>query len=142
MKPQECRSRFSNARVARLATSGLRGPHMVPIVFAGEGDMIFTAVDAKPKRTRDLRRLANIEADPAVAVLVDHYSDDWEQLWWVRADGRARIVRDKAAMAPGIDLLVARYAQYQSVRPAGPLIAISVAKWTGWAARPDRPPIC
>lgn len=81
----------TEARVARLSTTRADGrPHVVPMTFAllsgGEhADALVTAVDAKPKRTTDLQRLRNIAANPAVSVLVDHYDDDWTQLWWVRA---------------------------------------------------------
>ena len=135
MNEDECRRRFAVARVARLATIGDAGPHLVPIVFAAAGDTIYTAVDGKPKRSRRLRRLANIRENRAVSVLVDRYNDDWEQLWWVRADGLATVVDDAEEMATGIDLLVGRYDQYRLERPDGPLIVISVRRWTGWEAR-------
>src|SRR4051794_4921374 len=89
------RERFAAARVARLATSG---PHIVPICFALDGDTIWSAVDAKPKRTRALRRLENIARDPRVSVLTDHYDDsDWSRLWWARADGTATVHDDAPA---------------------------------------------
>ena len=82
------RALFAAARVARLATVTPDGsPHVVPIVFAVDGDTIYTAVDGKPKRSRQLQRLANIAAHPRVTVLADRYDEDWSQLWWVRADG-------------------------------------------------------
>jgi len=119
--------------VARLATVRPDGrPHLVPIVFAMDGDVLYTAVDAKPKRTTDLQRLANIAAHPDVAVLADHYADDWTHLWWVRADGRARIVADHDE---AIALLAAKYRQYAAEPPPGPVLAIDVARWSGWAAQ-------
>ena len=88
MTPHQARRRFAAARVARLATADAAGrPHIVPITFAVDGDVVYSAVDAKPKRRTALKRLANIAANPAVALLVDHYADDWNELWWVRADG-------------------------------------------------------
>ena len=129
-----CRELLTQAKVARLATAGPEGPHLVPVVFAADDDQIFTAVDQKPKSTRKLKRLANIERHPRVSLLADHYEDDWGRLWWVRADGNARIVSEDAAMTAGIDLLAAKYQQYRNQRPAGPLIVISVESWTGWAA--------
>ncbi|MBI3692389.1 MAG: pyridoxamine 5'-phosphate oxidase family protein, partial [Mycolicibacterium aromaticivorans] len=70
--------RFATATVARLATVTPDGPpHVVPIVFAVAESTIYTAVDGKPKTTQRLRRLANIEANPRVSILVDHYEDDW-----------------------------------------------------------------
>ena len=129
-----CRDRFTKARVARLATVGPDGPHLVPVVFAVDNDHLFVAVDHKPKRTTRLKRLTNIATNPLVSVLVDHYSDDWEQLWWVRADGEASIVTAPRDTTAGLDLLVAKYPQYRRQRPAGPLIDINVRSWSGWAA--------
>lgn len=134
MAESEARARFAGARVARLATlTGDGAPHVVPIVFALAGDVIYTAVDAKPKSTSALRRLANIAAHPAVAVLVDHYADDWTQLWWIRADGNAAVT-DEVGAEVGLRLLTERYPQYVAQPPPGPVIAIRVARWTGWQA--------
>ena len=96
--------------------------------------MVYTAVDAKPKTTRRLRRLANIESNPHVSLLVDHYADDWTQLWWVRVDGAATIHTDGAAMESAFRLLRAKYPQYQSVPLNGPVIAITVRRWSSWHA--------
>ena len=97
------------------------------------------AVDAKPKKTPNLRRLRNIRGNPQVAVLADHYDDDWTGLWWVRADGRAAIVEDSQQMAGPIALLAGRYRQYRESPPPGPVIDITVERWTGWAAAPPGP---
>ncbi|MDP9117618.1 MAG: TIGR03668 family PPOX class F420-dependent oxidoreductase [Actinomycetota bacterium] len=130
------RERFALARVARLATIGPAGaPHLVPIVFATAADVIYTAVDAKPKSTLQLRRLDNIAVDPGVSVLVDHYDDDWEQLWWARADGRARLLGASAERDTAISLLTDRYPQYSDEPPPGLVIAVEVLRWSGWAAR-------
>ncbi|BBX10021.1 TIGR03668 family PPOX class F420-dependent oxidoreductase [Mycolicibacterium aichiense] len=127
--------RFAAASVARLATVTPDGPpHVVPIVFAVAESMIFTAVDGKPKTTQRLRRLANIEANPRVSILVDHYDDDWSQLWWVRADGIAAIHHDDPVCERGYDLLRAKYQQYQYVPLNGPVIAVDVDQWTSWGA--------
>ena len=130
----EARARLAAARVATLATAGGDGqPHLVPVTFAVESGVIYTAVDHKPKTTPNLRRLRNIRENPRVAVLADHYAEDWDELWWVRADGQASILGDPDAMLHPLDLLAERYAQYRQARPAGPVIAIAVARWTGWA---------
>jgi PPOX class probable F420-dependent enzyme len=129
MTPAE---RFAGARVARLATVDPTGaPHLVPIVFALVGDVIHTAVDAKPKRHRRLRRLANIAHEARVSVLADHYDEDWSALWWVRADGVAR-VRESAPEA--VAALAGRYPQYRETPPPGPFIAIEVRRWSAWPA--------
>jgi PPOX class probable F420-dependent enzyme len=114
--------------------SGTGQPHIVPITFAQQGDRIFCAVDAKPKSTRQLARLRNIRENPGVAVLADHYEEDWSLLWWARADGRAEVLTGPAAMAEPIRLLVERYAQYEQRPPDGPVISILVGRWSGWAA--------
>jgi PPOX class probable F420-dependent enzyme len=127
--------RFTQSPVARLATVTPDGvPHLVPVVFAVAGDTIYTAVDAKPKTTRQLRRLANIENNPQASLLVDHYADDWTQLWWVRADGTATVHREGATMDSGYRLLRAKYPQYQSVSLDGPVIAVTVRRWRSWQA--------
>lgn len=121
------------ARVARLATVDRDGrPHVVPICFVLDGETLYTAVDQKPKRTRRLKRLENIEANPRVEVLVDHYEDDWSKLWWVRLGGTARIVEDPRA----VDLLVAKYPQYAERRPEGPVIAIEIEERSEWTSSP------
>ena len=124
------------ARIAHLATADANGkPHVVPITFAIENDTVFFAVDAKPKRTTNLKRLRNITANPSVAVLVDHYEEDWGRLWWVRVDGRARVLGEGAEPERAIGLLVSKYAQYRTARPRGPVVAISIDRISGWSAR-------
>jgi PPOX class probable F420-dependent enzyme len=120
--------------VARLATVSEDGkPHIVPMVFALDGDTLYFAVDAKPKTTTNLQRLKNIAANPSVAVLADHYEDDWNRLWWVRVDGTARVVTDSEQVRRAIDLLANRYAQYRENRPDGPVVAIHIDRLTGWS---------
>jgi PPOX class probable F420-dependent enzyme len=132
----EMRNRAAAARVGRLATVTSEGrPHLVPVCFAiaGPDDTIVSAVDTKPKRTTELRRLANLQANPAVSLLVDQYDDDdWSQLWWVRVDGSARVVRAGTAYDESITALVAKYPQYREAPPAGPAIVITATRWHGW----------
>lgn len=133
MRPDEARELFVAARVGRLTTVDEGGrPHVVPAVFAVRGSVLVIAVDDKPKAHRDLRRLRNIRANPAVSVLVDHYEEDWARLWWVRADGTARVLTE--GFEAEIDWLVEKYEQYQRMRPAGPVIRLDVDRWTGWSA--------
>jgi PPOX class probable F420-dependent enzyme len=131
----EARTRFVGARVARLATSDSSGqPHLVPIVFAVDGDRLFTAVDHKPKRGVALRRLANISGNPKVSVLVDEYDEDWSRLWWARADGLAAVLDPGSADSTlALDRLVERYPEYQRLRPGGPVVSIEVHRWSGWS---------
>lgn len=131
----EARARFAAARVARLATVDPEGrPHLVPITFAVDGDVLAFAIDHKPKTTTRLRRLANIAANPAVGLLVDVYDEDWARLWWARADGTAEVHEDGEARARALAGLAARYAQYREVPPAGAVVLVSVTRWSGWAA--------
>jgi PPOX class probable F420-dependent enzyme len=127
------RARLAGARVARLATTGRDGrPHLVPCCFAIEGDTAYSAVDGKPKSTRSLQRLANLEAEPRAALLVDHYEDDWERLWWVRVDATARVLLGGAEFERSLVLLAGKYEQYQRDPPAGPVIALDILGWRGW----------
>ncbi len=134
MNGDECRDHFASQRVARLATVGPAGPRIVPITFAFDGGNIVSAIDDKPKTTTRLRRLTDIANNPRVAVLADHYDEDWSQLWWVRADGIAQMVEHGEAMERAIDRLAERYPQYRESRPRGPVISVSVTQWSGWSA--------
>lgn len=133
MTAHQARERFAGARVLRLATVDAEGePHLVPATFAVEGDVVAIAVDHKPKRDTNLKRLRNIADNPAVTLLVDHYEDDWERLWWARADGRARVLANEDA-GRLVELLLYKYEQYREVRPSGPVIEIEVNRWSGWS---------
>lgn len=131
---QELRERFSQASVLRLGTADAVGkPHLVPATFVVVGDVVAIAVDHKPKRHTNLKRLRNIEENPAVTLLVDHFDDDWDRLWWVRADGEAQVIENELAYEL-VDALVDKYEQYREHRPAGPVIKIQINRWSGWAA--------
>ena len=136
MDEAEARRKFQQARVARLATADVSGrPHAVPLVFAVEGDRIYSAVDAKPKRSHRLKRLANVAANPRVSMIVDHYAEDWSALWWVRADGSAQVIDDGPMRERAITLLRAKYPQYHDTAGFGPAVVITVDHWTGWSVR-------
>jgi PPOX class probable F420-dependent enzyme len=133
----EARRRFRDATVARLATVDAEGrPTAVPICFAVDGDTLYSAVDAKPKTTTRLARLDNIGVHPDVAVLADHYADDWTALWWVRARGAGREVVDDEERGRAIALLRAKYPQYADHALDGPVLAVDVSSWRGWSATP------
>jgi PPOX class probable F420-dependent enzyme len=139
--PLLARRRFAGARIARLATVDEAGhPHLVPLVFVVAGETVYSAVDAKPKRHMALRRLANVRANPAVCLLVDHYDDDWAALWWVRADGVGRVIDPAEAEARrAVELLAGRYPQHREQPPAGPVLAVDVTRWSGWSAEATQP---
>lgn len=131
----EARARFAAVPVARLGTADAQGrPHVVVVTFAVDGDTVYTAVDQKPKSSSNLKRLRNVAENPRVTMLADYYSDRWDELWWVRADGRAAILDDPRLMAEPLRLLADRYWQYREAPPAGPVLAVRVERWSGWAA--------
>lgn len=131
----EARRRFAVAAFARLATVRPNGsPHLVPVVFALDGDVLTTAVDHKPKSTRRLQRLENLRHEPRCSLLVDHTDEDWSRLWWVRADGIAEVVDAPPADHPGLQRLVAAHETYRQRPPDGPLIVVRIRHWTGWTA--------
>ena len=135
MQSAELRRRFASSAVARLATVRPDGaPHVVPLVFALVESTVYSAVDAKPKRTSALQRLANVRVEPRCALLVDHYEDDWSRLWWVRADGTAAVVDQPPAAHPGLAALAERHPQYREQPPAGPLLVVTVQQWSGWSS--------
>ena len=132
--PDESRRRFKAARVVRLATSDAHGrPHAVPVTFALDGETLYFAVDHKPKRTHDLRRLRNISENPQVALVADDYADDWTTLWWTRADGHAAVIGDDSERAHALGMLQAKYPQYREQPPDGPVVAVTVTRWSGWS---------
>jgi PPOX class probable F420-dependent enzyme len=133
--PDGTRRLVEQARVARLATVDPVGrPHLVPICFAVDGETLYSAVDRKPKRSRRLKRLDNIRANPRVEVLVDHYDDDWANLWWVRLCGSGRVLEPGSERDRALALLEAKYAQYRDEPPPGPVLAIDLDGWRAWPA--------
>jgi PPOX class probable F420-dependent enzyme len=127
------RRRLAKARVARLATSGAGGrPHVVPVCFVLEDETVYWAVDHKPKSGRPLRRLGNIAHNPAVELVVDHYSERWDELWWVRVAGDAAVLGPGAEGEHALDLLSVKYPQYQEQRPGGPVVRVRVRRWSAW----------
>lgn len=135
MPANELRRRVGSARVARLATVGSDGrPHLVAVTFVLLGDVVYHAVDEKPKRHRRLRRLENIRATGQACLLIDEYDEDWSKLWWVRLDGHGRLVEDPAEEAAARAALAAKYPQYVKRPPGGPVVAVTVTHWSAWAA--------
>lgn len=124
--------------VARLATLGPDGaPHQVPIVFARAAGRLYSPVDGKPKRGGPLARLENVRRDPRVCLLLDHWDSDWTRLWWLRLDGRARVVAgtdvDLSEIEPA---LRAKYPQYATVplfTDPPTLLEIEVGRTASWS---------
>lgn len=124
------------ARVARLGTADAGGrPLVVPVCFAFDGRQLYTAIDAKPKRTRELRRLKNIAANPRVSLLVDRWDEDWTQLMWVIVEGQADVLTTGPERARALDLLLTKYPQYRAMdlgHTAGPAIRIALDHVRAW----------
>jgi len=108
-------------------------PHIVPIVFAVDADTIYSAVDAKPKRSPELKRLDNIRANPNVSLIVDHYDDEWEEVWWARADGTASVAEEGPERDRARELLTSKYHQYRDgTELVGAAVVVRVTRWSGW----------
>jgi PPOX class probable F420-dependent enzyme len=135
MEPADARARFAASPVLGLATAGADGrPHVVPCTFAVDGSgRVVIGIDNKPKASANLRRLRNIGENPRVSLLVDHYAEDWTQLWWVRADGTAAVEEAGAEHAAHWEMLRARYPQYGGQVLGGSVIVVTVERWSGWA---------
>ena len=134
MNQDEALARLADARSGHLATVRPDGsPHVVVITFAIVGDDVVTAVDEKPKTTRQLQRLVNVEANPAVSFLIDHYDENWAELWWVRVDGRATVHHDDDARDRAVEALTAKYPDYRARPPQGPVMSVSIDRVTSWA---------
>ena len=127
------RRRMEQARIGRLATVSAAGrPHVVPCCFVAPGSVLYSAVDSKPKSSLALQRLANLRANPAASLLVDHYEDDWSSLWWVRVDGTTRVIEAGVERDHALGLLAAKYEQYTLEAPPGPVVAIDITTWRAW----------
>jgi PPOX class probable F420-dependent enzyme len=127
--------RLNEARVARLATIDPDGrPHLVPIVFALDGETLYSAVDRKPKRSQRLRRIENARVRPDVTILVDHYDEDWQKLWWIRLRGRARVLDEGVERERALVLLQEKYPQYRDEPPDGPVLAVDVSDVREWSS--------
>ena len=127
-----------DARIARLATADAQGkPHVIPVCFAFDGHAIYSAIDEKPKRTspRGLRRVRNIAANPRVALVVDHYEEDWRRLRYVLVQGRATIVDGGPDHRRAIARLRDKYPQYRTMHLEGrPVLKISPSAIAAWEA--------
>jgi PPOX class probable F420-dependent enzyme len=139
--PEEQRALVAAARVARLATLRADGtPRLVPITFVLLDGLVCSAVDeVKPKRSTRLARLHDLRRDPRAAVLVDHYAEDWTQLWWVRIDGEAAVHEAGERADRARAALAAKYPQYAADPPGGPVVVLTPQRWAGW--RGGAPPL-
>jgi len=122
--------------VAHLATADGDGvPHVVPVCFTILESTVYIAIDQKPKSgdPRALKRIQNIAANPSVALIVDHYEDDWQQLAWVMLRGTAEVLESGDEREAAHTLLRQRYKQYEGMDFLGlPMIAIRIARASSW----------
>jgi PPOX class probable F420-dependent enzyme len=135
LSSREARTRFVQALTATLGTADASGqPHLVPVTYVlTDDDHLYIAIDSKPKRSTDLRRLRNINENGQVSLLIDKYVDDWEQLWWARADGRAVVAEFSELPAGLLEAFQKRYPWYVANVPEGPVIDVTVTRWSGWS---------
>ena len=126
------------ARVGRLATADAGGhPLVVPVCYVFDGALAYSAVDAKPKRTRNLRRLRNVAENPHVSLVVDEWQEDWSKLRWVILEGDAHVLESGAEFARAIDALRDKYAQYRAMNlssESGAVIRIAPTRILAWRA--------
>jgi PPOX class probable F420-dependent enzyme len=137
--PAAALDRLRSARVGRMATVRPDGrPHVVPFVFAlvqdGAAVRAYWLVDDKPKRTRSIQRLRNLEANASVEIVVDEFDEDWGRLWWVRASGTGRVVTEPRERARAIEALGSKYPAYRREELDGPVVAIDIETIAGWEA--------
>ena len=127
-------SLLETARVGRLGLVDLDGaPRVLPVTFAVVGGRIWSAIDLKPKRSREPARLRFLRRDPRAALTVDRYSDDWDELAWVQVLGTVSIV-ETGDGAVGLEALSAKYAPYREAAPPGPLLCLEPQRYLWWQA--------
>jgi len=137
--PEGARALLDSSRVAHLATADRAGrPHLVPLCYARDGDLLYFVVDEKPKAPgKLLKRMRNIAENPAVALLVDRYDEDWTRLEYLLLQGRAELVGSVAEFERVVELLRSRYPQYRGMRlepGRNPLVRIEPSAVHHWKA--------
>ena len=128
-----------SARAGHLATSdNKRRPHVIPVCYVFDGESIYSVLDAKPKTTplRQLRRVRNILENPYVAVVIDHYEEDWSHLRYVLVSGEARLLESSDEWCRAIAMLREKYSQYWQMDLAeSPVIKITPARFSPWSSQ-------
>ena len=127
---------IASARVAHLATADSNAvPHVIPICFAYDGSFFYSAIDQKPKRTygMNLKRTRNILSNPQVALILDHYEEEWSQLWYVLIKGQGELLQSGQEHRTAIELLRQKYPQYRTMDIEGnPVIKIKPTAIVSW----------
>jgi PPOX class probable F420-dependent enzyme len=125
---------LEDARVAHLAFADDAGrPRVLPVTYALAEGAVWSAIDDKPKRSREPARVRYLRQSPGAALGVDFYDDDWSRLAWVQLLGRVDVVGLDQGAA-GLAALTSKYAPYRERRPPGPLLRLSVERATCWRA--------
>ena len=131
------RKLFAQVRIAHLATADSKAaPHVIPVCFAYDGPCIYSVIDQKPKRSgaMDLKRVRNILTNPRVALVLDHYEEDWSKLWYLLVTGRAELLESGTEHQKAIELLREKYPQYQRMSiENSPVIKIKMTKLIDWS---------
>jgi PPOX class probable F420-dependent enzyme len=129
-------SSLLRARRGCLGTIGPEDyPSLLPVCFTWAGDVIWTAVDGKPKQSGEqLQRVKDIRSTPQVTFMVDRWDEDWSRLAWLQARGTASILPDGPETEKAFAALRDKYHQYDYTALDGPVIRIDVDRWIGWAA--------
>jgi PPOX class probable F420-dependent enzyme len=132
-----CWERLRSTRNGVLGTvHAQRGADLVPVVYVVDGTTIVLPIDTvKPKSGARLQRLRNLEADARASVLIDHYDDDWQALWWVRAHGTARLA---APTTKQLERLATSFPAYRDPGSVASVVLVEVDEVTGWAAIGER----
>jgi PPOX class probable F420-dependent enzyme len=132
----EVRGRIERERVVRVATIDECGrAHLVPVVFVVDGDIFYSPTDEGPRLSK---RLRNLDYDQRVTILADFYDEDWPKVWWVRMRGTGRVVGESPERTHAIGLLERKYPQFAgtpSAEAGGPVLAVDIKDWSGWAYR-------
>ncbi len=136
---EAARGLLDRSRLGHLATADAGGrPHVVPLCYAREGEVLYFVVDEKPKAPgKTLQRLQNIAVNPAVALIVDVYDEDWTRLEYLLVRGRAAVVEDADEYAAALEKLRGRYRQYRGMRlekGRNPIVRITVDGAHHWRA--------
>jgi PPOX class probable F420-dependent enzyme len=135
MPPPGMLASLLRARRGYLGTIGSDGgPRVLPVCFTWAGDVVWTAIDAKPKRTEEPQRLRDIDANPKASFTVDRWDEDWSRLAWLQARGEARVLGEGDETERVLSALADKYSQYASTPLTGPVIRIDVESWVGWSA--------
>jgi PPOX class probable F420-dependent enzyme len=130
------------ARLGHLATSTRDGtPHNIPVCFwFDDAGHFYFVIDEKPKRLSGtgLKRMRNIAQNPRVALVIDHYEEDWSCLAYVLIQGEAQVVDDPTEYILALRNLRDKYPQYRAMMLSverNPMVRIDTGRVHSWGQR-------